>query len=197
MARRCFQRRHAPSLPRACSPSCFSSCTANSGAPAYGRRRLGSSTCSSEGAAPHGCTCLPLSPRRCGRRCPAWAHRALASTTTAPHTHTQHTPRPPRRYLHLNRLHDPPPPADAARLRTLLARFLRLRRVFDLSDFLTGWFLEVPLASIPLGNVLEFVAYGFHAKVSWRGCSGRRSSQGSGRRGFRDCGCPNPWPTSV
>jgi hypothetical protein len=114
------------------------------------------------------------------------------------HTHsTQHTPLPPRRYLHLNRLHDPPPPADAARLRTLLARFLRLRRVFDLSDFLTGWFLEVPLASIPLGNVLEFVAYGFHAKVSWRGCSGRRSSQGSGRRGFRDCGCPNPWPTSV
>ena len=50
---------------------------------------------------------------------------------------------------------------DADRVQVSMQRFLNLHTVFDLKDFLSGWFLDCPADSIPRGNLEEFVAYGF------------------------------------
>ncbi|KAG7668636.1 hypothetical protein Ndes2526B_g03740 [Nannochloris sp. 'desiccata'] len=42
-----------------------------------------------------------------------------------------------------------------------MERFLNLHQVFQLDDFLSGWFLGASNSSILRGNVEEFVAYGF------------------------------------
>jgi hypothetical protein len=44
---------------------------------------------------------------------------------------------------------------DVSRLDLLLERFLGLSNVFDLRDFLSGWFLDAPGDAIPRGNVEE------------------------------------------
>jgi pimeloyl-ACP methyl ester carboxylesterase len=50
---------------------------------------------------------------------------------------------------------------DSTRVAVAMERFLNLHQVFQLDEFLTGWFLGAPIESIYRGNVEEFVAYGF------------------------------------
>lgn len=45
-----------------------------------------------------------------------------------------------------------------------MARFTSLHGVFDLNEFLSGWFLGAPVESILRGNIEEFVSYGFYSK---------------------------------
>lgn len=47
-----------------------------------------------------------------------------------------------------------------------MERFKSLNSVFNLDDFLVGWFLSTPpnAESIPRGNIEEFVSYGFFCR---------------------------------
>jgi hypothetical protein len=50
----------------------------------------------------------------------------------------------------------------AERVATTIARFCDLKPVFELEEFLEGWFFGRPITSIPRDNIEEFVAYGFY-----------------------------------
>ena len=43
-------------------------------------------------------------------------------------------------------------------------RFLRLNNVFELKDFLEGWFCGTPFDQLRRGNVRELIAYGFYTR---------------------------------
>ena len=55
-------------------------------------------------------------------------------------------------------------PLDRQAVRKATQRFVGLHNVFELRDFLSGWFLGAPFESIKRGNVLELVAYGFYSR---------------------------------
>lgn len=67
------------------------------------------------------------------------------------------------RFRQLSRL--PTAVPDTALLSQQFERFLGLRDVFCIREFLSGWFMGAPADSIRRGNVEEFVAYGFHCRL--------------------------------
>jgi len=55
---------------------------------------------------------------------------------------------------------------DTKRVQVAMERFLNLHQVFQLDEFLSGWFLGASTSSILRGNVEEFVAYGFFCQTT-------------------------------
>lgn len=70
---------------------------------------------------------------------PLHRHACSLAAAAAPQTRPATCPRraPLRRRRHVSRLCEPP--GDTARLQVLFQRFLQLRDVFSLDDFLSGW----------------------------------------------------------
>lgn len=54
---------------------------------------------------------------------------------------------------------------DVLRSRQSMDRFTKLRSSFELSEFLSGWFLGAPWERVTRGNIEELVAYGFFAQT--------------------------------
>ncbi|PRW60464.1 expressed protein isoform A [Chlorella sorokiniana] len=69
------------------------------------------------------------------------------------------------RHRLLSRLPTAEDAPDPSRVAVHYERFLELRDVFCVKEFLRGWFLGVEPEAVLRGNVEEFVAYGFHCKL--------------------------------
>lgn len=67
------------------------------------------------------------------------------------------------RLRHVSKLWEIVP--DSSRLPIHFERFLQLRDVFCIREFLSGWFMGAPVETILRGNAEEFVAYGFHCRL--------------------------------
>ena len=65
------------------------------------------------------------------------------------------------RYHTLNAIRKPPP--DLAHIEEIKQRFMSLRHVFDIKDFVSGWFFGRPWEELRRTNVDNFVAYGFYS----------------------------------
>ncbi|KAL4459101.1 hypothetical protein ABPG75_013966 [Micractinium tetrahymenae] len=78
------------------------------------------------------------------------------------------------RFRSLSRL--PTAGPDSALLKQHFERFLELRDVFCIREFLSGWFMGASADAIPRGNVEEFVAYGFHCRLLGQ-LSGKQRAQ--------------------
>ena len=63
------------------------------------------------------------------------------------------------RYHNLNQVKKAVP--DLAHIEKIKRRFMSLRDVFDLKDFISGWFFGTPWEELRRTNIENFVAYGF------------------------------------
>lgn len=96
---------------------------------------------------------------------PLHRHACSLAAAAAPQTRPATCPRraPLRRRRHVSRLCEPP--GDTARLQVLFQRFLQLRDVFSLDDFLSGW----QACCLPLAgpSVVGWAGVGIHRGVGW------------------------------
>jgi hypothetical protein len=63
------------------------------------------------------------------------------------------------RYHRLNRVNEKRPSAQDIDER--FHNFLTLAPVLDIQDFISGWFLHIPISEIRVGNVADFIAYAY------------------------------------